>query len=274
MFKDFVFAKQNLFLLNQLSAMLFVYFIGTAGSGKSSLTATFQKWMQKGNYEAITVNLDPGVENLNYTPDIDIREWITLAEIMQEYNLGPNAAQIACADLLAFKIKEVKEVIDEFEADYVLIDTPGQMELFTFRQSSKYIIETLGKDNSLIVFLFDPFLAKTPSGFISQIMLCATTQFRFTLPITNALTKIDLLKEEELERIVNWVNNSYELYAELVKEEKGMQTQLSIELFKVLEDIGVYKSLIQTSAETFFGMEDLYNHIQQIFAGGEDLEKR
>lgn len=253
--------------------MLFVYFVGTAGSGKSCLTASFQKWMIQNNYDAITVNLDPGVENLNYIPDIDIREWFVLADIMQEYNLGPNASQIACADLLAFKIEEVKEIIDGYETDYVLIDTPGQMELFTFRQSSKHIIEVLGK-NSLIAFLFDPFLSKSPSGLISQIMLSATTQFRFSLPTTNILTKIDMLKEEELEKIVSLAENPYELYAELINESKGMHTQLSVELFKVLEDIGVYKKLIKTSAEKLLGMEDLYNEIQQIFYGGEDLEKR
>lgn len=254
--------------------MPYIYFVGTAGSGKSSLTATFQKWMVQNNYDAITVNLDPGVENLNYTPDVDIREWIILSEIMQEYNLGPNASQIVSADLLAFKIQEVKEIIDEFETDYVLIDTPGQMELFTFRQSSKHIIETLGKNNSLIAFLFDPFLSKSPSGFISQIMLCATTQFRFTLPISNVLTKIDMLKKEEIEKIMNWVENPYELYADIINEGKGMQTQLSIDLFKILEDIGVYKKLIKTSSKTFEGIEDLYNEIQQVFYGGEDLEKR
>ena len=53
-----------------------VYFIGTAGSGKSTLTHCFQQWMNNQGLDAITVNLDPGAENLPYVPDVDIKELI------------------------------------------------------------------------------------------------------------------------------------------------------------------------------------------------------
>jgi ribosomal protein S18 acetylase RimI-like enzyme len=32
--------------------------------------------------DAITVNLDPGAENLPYEPDVDIRDWISLEEVI------------------------------------------------------------------------------------------------------------------------------------------------------------------------------------------------
>ncbi|MBN1676983.1 MAG: ATP/GTP-binding protein, partial [Candidatus Thermoplasmatota archaeon] len=53
-----------------------LYFIGTAGSGKSTLTHAFQVWLQTQGYDSITINLDPGAESLLYTPDIDVRDWI------------------------------------------------------------------------------------------------------------------------------------------------------------------------------------------------------
>ena len=102
--------------------MFYIYFIGTAGSGKSTLTYAFQQWTERLGIDAISVNLDPGVDRLLYSPDIDIRDWIVLDEVMDEYGLGPNGAQIACADMLAIKIREIKEIIDKFDADYVLID--------------------------------------------------------------------------------------------------------------------------------------------------------
>ncbi|MCG2826575.1 MAG: ATP/GTP-binding protein, partial [Thermoplasmatales archaeon] len=123
--------------------MIFLYFVGTAGSGKTTLTYAFQQWMNLQGYDAITINLDPGVEKLNYAPDIDIREMISLSGVMEEYNLGPNGAQIVCADLLALKINEIKEIVDGFVSDYVLIDTPGQIELFAFREASKHIMEAI-----------------------------------------------------------------------------------------------------------------------------------
>ena len=51
---------------------IFVYFIGTVGSGKSTLTYNFQKWMGLRGLDTITVNLDPGAENLPYEPDVDV----------------------------------------------------------------------------------------------------------------------------------------------------------------------------------------------------------
>jgi GTPase SAR1 family protein len=252
--------------------MVFLYFVGTAGSGKTTLTYAFQEWMHLNGYDAITVNLDPGVEKMNYVPDVDVREMFSLHEVMDEYNLGPNGAQIVCADMLALKINEIKEIVDGFHSDYVLIDAPGQIELFAFRESSKHIIDTFGI-NSAMAFLFDPFLSRSPSGFISQIMLSATTQFRFHLPFINVLSKSDLLDEKEKDRIMNWVKQPENLLNDAINENPSMEKQLSIELFRVLEELGVYKMLTPVSSETMIGMEDIYSIVQQVFMGGEDLEK-
>jgi hypothetical protein len=251
-----------------------LYFVGTAGSGKSRLTSTFNDWMKLNGYEAVPINLDPGAESLPYTPEIDIREWLSLSTIMEEFELGPNAAQIVCADLLALKIEDLGKELESYECDYFLFDTPGQIELFAFRESSRQIVNKLGAEKALLAFLYDPFLAKMPAGFVSQIMLSATIQFRFGIPLINLLSKCDLLAQEDIARIKRWVEEPSELLEASLTEEPEMQKQLSIELFKVLEDLGAYKELTPVSAETFFGMEDLYNAVQQVFYAGEELEKR
>ncbi len=253
--------------------MINLYFVGTAGSGKTTLTHAFQLWMHQQGFNAITMNLDPGVETLPYVADIDVREWVSLPEVMQQYGVGPNGAQIIAADLLAVKAKEVKEVLDEFEADYVLIDTPGQMELFTLRESSKFVIDVFNSKKSAIAFLFDPVLARMPSGFVSLLLLCTSTQFRFEVPIFNVLAKADLLSQEEVDKIVEWSRDSGKLYGALVSVKPTMQTQASLELFRALERVEAYKSLIAISSKNNSGMEDLYNLAQQVFFGGEDLGK-
>lgn len=253
--------------------MINLYFVGTAGSGKTTLAYAFHLWMQQHGFNAITMNLDPGVELLPYPVDIDVREWVSLPEIMQQYGVGPNGAQIIAADLLAVKAKEVKEVLDEFEAEYILVDTPGQMELFTLRESSRFILDVFDSKKSAIAFLFDPVLARMPSGFVSLLLLCASTQFRFEIPIFNVLAKADLLSQEEAEKIVEWSKDSGKLYDALMNTKPTVQTQASIELFHTLEKIEAYKSLIPISSKNNFGMEDLYNLAQQVFFGGEDLGK-
>jgi GTPase SAR1 family protein len=251
---------------------ILVYFIGTAGSGKSILTYAFQQWMNAQGFDAVTVNLDPGAEYLAYSPDVDIRDWLVLSDIMKEQNLGPNGAQIACADMLAFKISEVQDILEGYKTDYILIDTPGQFELFTFRKSSTFIIDQLGAERSVMVFIFDPFIAKSASGFISQMMLSATTQFRFPIPTINVLSKTDMLEEEELTNIMKWSDDIHLLENVLDDEEQSVHTQMNVELFRVLEDMGLYKGLIPISSATALGMAEIYNEIQQVYAGGEDLE--
>jgi hypothetical protein len=249
-----------------------IYFTGTAGVGKTTLTTAFQTWMRDSGYEAVTVNLDPGMEDPAFDPDIDIRDWVNLRDIMAENKLGPNGAQIAASDMVALKIAEVKNALESFRSEYILIDTPGQVELFAFRESSRTIVEELSGDRSLIAFLFDPMLARHPHGFVSLFMLSATTQFRFRLPMMNILAKDDLLNDAERERIRNWTEEPESLYEAVSKDEVDREGTVSLEFFKALENVGPLWSLINTSATEEKGMEDIYAGVQEAFAGGEDLE--
>lgn len=251
--------------------MINLYFVGTAGSGKSTLTAAFKAWMTNQGLDAITINLDPGAEGLPYTPEIDVREWISLPEVMDRYGLGPNGAQIVCADMLALKALDIKEIVDEFDSDYAIVDTPGQVELFAYRDASKAIIDTFGRKNSLLAYLFDPFLSREPSGFVSLFMLSTSIQFRLELPFMNILSKSDMLDEEKREKIVQWSQDFNTLYDDLISSPSSMQLQNSIEIFKAMEVLDIQRELIPASSENGTGMEDIYNTVQQIFFAGEDL---
>ncbi|VVB94750.1 GPN-loop GTPase [uncultured archaeon] len=253
--------------------MINLYFIGSAGSGKSSLTGAYMGWMQNHAYDAITVNLDPGIENAPYVPDVDIREWIKLRDIMKEHGVGPNGAQIIAADMLALNINEMKEIIESFETEYVIFDTPGQMELFVLRQSGKYLIDAFGADNSIIGFLYDPIISRNPSGFISLMLQAASVQVRFNVPFINILTKSDLLSEEERGKISGWSRDLLALEDAINSERLTLRSQLSIEFLSALKSFGASQNLIPVSSTYGAGMEDIYNAAQQICSGGEDLRK-
>jgi hypothetical protein len=252
---------------------IFVYFIGTAGSGKSTLSANFQEWFSLRGLDAIIVNLDPGAENLPYEADVDIRNWISLEEVMETYQLGPNGAQIACADMIALNAEDIKKSIDAFKTDYVIVDTPGQLELFVFRESGKYTVKFLNPERSMICYLLDPALAKTPSGFVSQILLSITTNFRMNQPQINILSKSDLLSTEELGTIKKWSDDPDELYGALINEEASIYREMSEGILKLIKDFGGCTSLIPTSKKDFLGIDDIYTDVQLQFKGGEDLTK-
>jgi GTPase SAR1 family protein len=252
---------------------IFIYFIGTAGSGKSTLTHTVKKWADLRDIDAISVNLDPGAENLPYEPDIDIRDWISLREIMESYNLGPNGAQIACADMVALNIADIKKSIESFKTNYVLIDTPGQLELFVFRESGKHIVQFLNPQRTTITYLVDHALAQTPSGFVAQLLLSLSTNFRLNLPQINILSKSDMLSREEMEKVILWSTDAELLYTAINNEDATIYREMSEEILHVIQNFHNHIQLIPTGKTDFFGIEDLYTTIQLQFKGGEDLMK-
>lgn len=251
-----------------------IYFTGTAGSGKTAMTNSFLEWAKLQNYDAIAVNLDPGAEFVPYPAEVDIRDYISLSEIMDRYSLGPNGAQIVACDMIALKINEIKNELSEYDTDFVLIDTPGQVELFTFRNSSRVIVEALDNNNSFIAFLFDPALCKNASDFVSLLLLSLSVGFRFSLPYCNVLTKTDMIANEDKERIINYSKSFEQLYADLMLEKGSMVKEASLELLKAIENISLVSPLIPVSAKTGEGMEEFYNAVAQVYFGGEDLEKR
>ncbi|MHA1835631.1 MAG: ATP/GTP-binding protein, partial [Candidatus Odinarchaeia archaeon] len=83
--------------------MYYSFIIGPAGSGKSSLVAALYQWLNDNEIDSVLVNLDPGVLNLPYTPDVDVRDYVNIEDVILKYNLGPNGALIACSDIIASK---------------------------------------------------------------------------------------------------------------------------------------------------------------------------
>ena len=235
------------------------------------MVRAFHEWMAGQGLDAVTVNLDPGAERVPYDIDVDVRDWIRLSDVMEEHGLGPNGAQVLAADLLAMSAGEIWDVMERIRTNYFLIDTPGQMELFTFRESSRVLIDAFGREDTALAYLNDPALVKTPSGLISSVLLSATAQFRHVLPFVNVLSKSDLLSPEELESVVNWSLDPLALYEALMADAATPKTLLDVEFMKGMETIGVYRKLVPVSSEVMSGFEEIYNQVQLVFEGGEDL---
>ncbi len=138
------------------------FIIGTAGSGKSLFTAAFAEWLKMSKQDVAVVNLDPGALKLPYQPDVDVRNYVEVGDIMEKYGLGPNGALVMAADLIADEIENLTRDIDEAHADIVLVDTPGQMELFAFRASGPYIVNELTKEPKALIYLFDAVFSINP----------------------------------------------------------------------------------------------------------------
>jgi|TARA_A100001234_G_C12597988_1_gene373619 hypothetical protein len=247
-----------------------IFVVGTAGAGKSSLVTSFQRWSRFIETEAIAVNLDPGAERVHYDAEFDVRDVISLTEVMNEYDLGPNGAQILAADLVAAQALDVAEELHALSGELIIVDTPGQVELFAFREASSHLIEVLGQDQAAIIYLFDPMLSRSPSGFVSQMLLSSIVEFRLGLPTKNFLSKSDLLEEEDLEKILEWSERLEILEMALYDEAGGQRTEFAINQLRMMQQFSQTPGLTPLSSETEDGMADVLTFAQALFGGMSD----
>lgn len=250
--------------------------IGTAGCGKSSITGAMGQWMEENSYSAALVNLDPGADTLPYEPHVDVRDWITISDVMEEYGLGPNGAQVVAADMLALHLNKVVSAIDPERTQYVIIDTPGQLELFSFRESSREFVRRLYPDRSYLVYIIDPFNAKTPSGFVSQLMLSNLSRLRFQLPTVEVISKSDMVDPDTREKIERWLDYPDSLMDDCLMEagrSENMNTEFNVELFKALENLSLFGNMYWSSAMDLQGIDKIYQTVQLTYGAGEDLQR-
>ena len=243
---------------------------GTAGSGKSMLTSALKAWYSERGEEAIAVNLDPGVVNLPYEPDVDIRENIVLEDLMEQYELGPNGALILAADMVATRLGMIQEEIDAVNPEYVIVDTPGQTELFAFRESGEYIVKELKADSKELLFLVDPLLADTPLNFLSLALLSASVGLRMKIPKISVLPKRDIAADA-VKRISDWSKSTGVFEDALSRTKDAEQYSLYSELYRSIRRLSFGADLYPVSSVTREGLVALVGEITRIGRGGEEF---
>ena len=98
------------------------------------------------------VNLDPAVLETPFGANIDVRDTVNYREVMKQYQLGPNGGILTALNFFATRFEQVLTLIEARRAEhaarepcdplrYVLLDTPGQIEIFTWSASGQIITE-------------------------------------------------------------------------------------------------------------------------------------
>ena len=244
---------------------------GTAGSGKSQLTSSILTWYRDRAVSAASVNLDPGVQSLPYEPDVDIRETIDIRSIMDSYSLGPNGALILATDLIASRLPQIQDEIDALSAEHIVVDTPGQIELFAFRESGPFIANGLVAESKLTLFLIDSLVATSPANFLSLTMLSTAVKLRMNLPQIPILSKTDLAPKIVRE-IVRWTKESASFEQALNAMKSGEEYTLFSQLFRSLKELSFSVDLYPVSSYTGDGLLALMGEISRIASAGEELE--
>ena len=247
-----------------------IFVTGTAGSGKSMLTSKILEYYQKNGMFASALNLDPGVESLPYRPDVDVRDYVDIVQIMKQYDLGPNGSMIMANDLIASKIDDIQNEIHGVNPDYLIVDTPGQIELFAYRASGPFFIQNIDASEKTNIFLYDGTIIASPTNFISISLLATSIKLRLGLPTINVMTKTDLIPDK-IDQVLKWSSDPISLEEEL-KTLEGEAYSFATDILRTL-NIGEFAGdLIPISNLTGEGMVNLQAALSRIINLGEEVE--
>ncbi|MGC9181753.1 ATP/GTP-binding protein [Thermogladius sp.] len=246
----------------------YIVVLGTAGSGKTTLSGSLREYLEDHSLDAAIVNLDPAVEKLPYDPDVDVRDYVDAREVMEKYGLGPNGALIASMDMLALKINDLREEIEGLRPNYFIIDTPGQMEVFAFRETGPIILNSIiGENRRASLFLIDGLQVVNPNNLLSSLLLSASVHARLAYPQINVVTKTDLIPGDELDKIGEYLEDPYSLAEAL--NSPGYLIWSKDEIGLLLEKLMLF-DVVKISNVSGEGLDELYAAVQRVLAGGED----
>lgn len=259
------------FVLQKKGQLL--YIMGFAGSGKTTLTSSFARYLQSEGNDVAIVNLDPGAEKLPYEPDFDVREIVKLRDIMIKERLGPNGGLIRSIELIVENINAISEKIRQLskENDWVLIDTTGQLELFAFRDLGEKLVSMLKDHVSMGVFLIDATSLTKPSDIVMTQLLSLAIQYKLGVDIITILNKIDVSDIPVKHYLETLYFDPESFKQELNSSEQSIIADLSSELIDILIRYLPATRIIAISAKNNINLDELYTILHEIYCNCGDL---
>ena len=206
------------------------------------------------------LNLDPAVTSLPYTPNIDIRDTVNYSQVMQQYNLGPNGGILTSLNLFATRFDQVLSYTDRRASSlrYVLCDTPGQIEIFTWSASGVIISESLASSYpTLIVYVIDTPRCQSPTTFMSNMLYATSILYKSQLPFILVFNKTDIVSADYTH---TWMTDSDAFTAALAASPQATSysATLTRSMALVLEEFYATLTHVAVSAVTGEGMDGLF----------------
>jgi GTPase SAR1 family protein len=211
---------------------------GPAGSGKSTYCHSIQEHCATlgplRRRKVHVANLDPAAENFKYDVAFDVRDLISVDDVMEELGLGPNGGLIYCMEYLLENLDWLLDQLSQFgDEEYLMLDCPGQIELYTHVPVMRRVIDSLrtaGYDSDMVsVFVVDAtFVADAPK-FISGSLLSLSAMIALELPHINILSKCDLVDKERVDEVLD-IESATQLWD--IEERQRQGEEAAVEEFE------------------------------------------
>ncbi|KAI9810701.1 MAG: ATP binding protein [Thelocarpon impressellum] len=190
-----------------------VLVMGPAGSGKTTFCSALITHLRNNRRSCFYVNLDPAAEDFAHEPDLDIKDLITLEDVMDEMGLGPNGGLIYCFEFLLDNLDFLTEALDPLTEEYLIIlDMPGQIELYTHIPILPTLVRHLTRTGALNLNLCAAYLLESTfvvdrAKFFAGTLSAMSAMIMLEIPHVNVLSKMDLIKStlerRELKRFLD-----------------------------------------------------------------------
>lgn len=106
----------------------------------------------------------------------------------------------------------------------VLVDTPGQIEVFTWSASGTIITESLSSTlPTILLYVIDTPRSSQPITFMSNMLYACSIMYRMHLPMVVVYNKADI---QDYNTIETWMRD-YEVGMEWVDHHKAFQNAIS-----------------------------------------------
>ncbi|KAI8909048.1 GPN-loop GTPase [Gorgonomyces haynaldii] len=248
--------------------------MGPAGSGKSTYCAAMMSHFQSIKRTVHLVNLDPAAEHFEYKPTINISDLITVDDVMDELSFGPNGGLIFCLEHFLENLDWFEDELQDYDDDYLIIDMPGQIELYTHFTIMKQLVSCLTRLNYRVcgIYLLDSQFVQDTAKFFAGVMSAMSCMLQLEIPHLNVMTKMDLITSVPSSRLERYFN----VDAELLLDEANASTSkrfhdLNEALVRLIDEYHMV-NFVPLNIKDEDSMERLLYQIDQALQYGEDLE--
>ncbi|MEM0340608.1 MAG: ATP/GTP-binding protein [Acidilobaceae archaeon] len=249
-----------------------VMFVGPAGAGKSSLTAAYGKWLREvQDLEVSLINMDPATEFVPYEPDYDIRKFVNVKDLIIKLGLGPNGALMKALEIVKEDLEKHVKSMMKISRDYMLVDTPGQMDLFLLSGFGLDLVNALrevSRERVLVLFVIDATTILRPEDYAFAVILGASLRGKLGCEVVPVVNKIDL---NPVLKFTGDLRRDSEALAEYLKEGRVIYGEFLSELLDVVVKYVKSIKVPHVSAKIGLGMEELHRVAHEFLCACGDL---